>query len=333
MLNPDIQLHFEALNPDALPTSATRDGFGVGIVEAAEHDDRVVALCADVTDSVRLTTFKEKFPDRYVEVGVAEQNMAAIASGLAAAGKRPFIVSYAVFSPGRNWEHIRTTIALNDVPVVVVGMHAGLSVGADGASHQALEDMTLMRVLPNMQVLTPADSEEARKAVHAALKSNKPTYLRCTREKTPVFTTHDTPFLLGGALRLFHPENPRAVLIGVGPIVYDALLVAHELHKRGVPVSVLSIQSLKPMDIPTVLEAVREAGAVVTLEDHQILGGLGGTIAEITAQNTPVPVEMIAVHDRFGQSGTPEELRNEYGLNHEAILRAVTRVIERKNNG
>ncbi len=332
MINPEQQLQFDVCTPEKLELRAVRDGFGQGLVELAGYDERVVVLCADVAESTRVQAFRERFPDRYIEVGVAEQNMAGIASGLAASGKRPFIVSYAVFSPGRNWEQIRTTIALNDVPVVIVGMHAGVSVGEDGATHQALEDITLMRVLPNMRVIVPADAEEARKAVHVSVAQAQPTYLRCARERTPLFTTDLSPFSIGVAEYLYLPEDPDVVLIGAGPILHDAILVACALGTRGVRASVLNVHSIKPMDISRVLEALQHAGAAVTLEDHQILGGLGSTIAEIAVQNRPVPIEMVAVHDRFGQSGKPHELRGEYRLDRAAIEQAVHRVLERKRS-
>ena len=330
MLNVDMHIPENVFDTEALPQRALRDGFGEGIVEVAEHDQRVVVLCADVTESVRLSVFRERFPDRYIDVGVAEQNLAAIAAGLASIGKIPFMVAYAVFSPGRNWEQIRTAIALSELPVKIVGMHTGVSVGPDGATHQALEDITLMRVVPNMHLVVPGDAEEARKAVHAAAGNGKPTYLRMTRQATPVFTTTDTPFVEGRAEYLWRSAEPRVAFIGAGPILYDALLVARALSEEGIGSSVLNVHSVKPMDIERVKEAVRDAGAVVSLEEHQILGGVGGTLAEILVQNDPVPQEMVAVHDRFGQSGTPGELRREYRLDVQAIRDAAHRVLSRR---
>ncbi len=330
MLNSDLHLSFDTLDESKLRLVPMRDGFGRGLVEAGEQDANVVVLCGDLTESTRTLAFKEAFPERYVEVGVAEQNMAALAAGLAAAGKRPVIASFAVFSPGRNWEQVRTTIALNDMPVVIAGHHTGLSAGADGATHQALEDITMMRVLPNMQTIVPADAEEARKAVHAALESKRPTYVRISRDAVPAFTTPESPFEIGRAEYLWHSERAEVALIGAGPILYRALIAARALEEEGIGTSVLNVHSVKPMDIERVLEAVRNAGAVVTLEEHQILGGIGGTIAEITAQNTPIPIEMVAVHDRFGQSGTAGELEAEYRLSTETIIAAVKRVRERK---
>jgi transketolase len=330
MLHEDTHLHFDALNPGKLPESAVRDGFGVGLLEVAAKDERVVVVCADVTQSVRVQAFKDQFPDRYIEVGVAEQNMAGVASGLAAVGKIPFITSFGMFSPGRNWEQIRTTIALNEQPVQVIGHHTGVTVGPDGATHQALEDITLMRVMPNMRVVVPMDAEEARKAVHAMVADPRPTYLRCARNKTPVCTTPETPFSLGSAYYLFRAPDSQLTFIGAGPILYRALLVAEKLMKRGIGSSVLNVHTLKPIGIELVLEAMQESGAVVSVEDHQILGGVGSTLAEIAAQNTPVPIEMVAVHDRFGQSGTADELEEEYKLSRDAIEQAAQRVLSRK---
>jgi transketolase len=283
-----------------------------------------------VSESVRVDAFKKKFPKRYVEVGVAEQNLAGLASGLAQTGKIPFIVTFAVFSPGRNWEQIRTTIALSDVPVKIIGTHTGVGAGADGATHQALEDITLMRVLPNMQLYVPADKEEARKALLASVGNKKPTYIRIARHETPVFTTEDTPFEIGRAEYLWHSKQAQIAFIGAGPLLYDALHVAKRLDAEGIGTSVLNVHSVRPMDMERVKEAARNAGAVVTLEEHQILGGVGGTIAEILVQNDPVPVEMVAVHDRFGQSGKAEELLREYKLDQNAIYDAAKRALGRK---
>jgi len=330
MVNSDLHLHDDLFDRSAVPTAGMRDGFGEGLLEVAAADERVVVLSADVSESVRVDAFKKQYPERYVEVGVAEQNLAGIAAGLANAGKIPFIVTFAVFSPGRNWEQIRTTIALSDLPVKIVGTHAGVGVGPDGATHQALEDITLMRVLPNMTLIVPSDKEEVRKAVHAALATKKPTYIRIARHESPIYTTPDTPFATGKAEYLWHSKKADVALIGAGPILYDALQVAQKLEQEGIGSSVLNVHTVRPMDIERVKEAARNAGAVVTLEEHQILGGVGGTIAEILVQNDPVPVEMVAVHDRFGQSGKAAELLREYKLDEQAIYEAAKRVLARK---
>lgn len=332
MINNQLHLVTDIFETDTLESAPLRDGFGEGVVEAGKQDEKVVVLCADVADSVRATAFKEAFPKRFIEVGVAEQNLATIASGLANYGKVPFIVTYAAFSPGRNWEQIRTTIAIADLPVKIMGMHTGVSVGPDGATHQALEDITLMRVVPNMTIIVPCDKEEARKAVLYAAKNNKPTYVRFTRHKTPVFTTKETPFEVGKAEYLWRSEYPKVAIMGAGPLLYDALQAARILEARGIGTSVLNLHSIKPMDIAKVLEASRDAGAVVTVEEHQILGGVGGTIAEILTQNHPVPQEMVAMHDRFGQSGTSRELLDYYRLNTDGIVEAALKAHARAHS-
>jgi transketolase len=329
MVRSDSKLHEDVLDATKLDLKATRDGFSEGILEAAERDENIVVLSADVSASVRAAEFKKRYPERYIEVGVAEQNLALVASGLANAGKIPFIATYAVFSPGRNWEQIRTTIALADLPVKVVGMHTGVSVGPDGATHQALEDITLMRVVPNMQILVPCDAEEARKAILAAAWNDAPTYVRFTRHGTPVFTTAETPFEPGKAYYLWRSEKPEVAIVGAGPLLYEALQAAHALEAEGIGTSVVNLHSVKPMDIPTLLDAARDAGAVVSVEEHQILGGLGGTVAEVLAQNMPLPQEMVAIHDKFGQSGGADELLEHYGLNTHGIIAAVHRARKR----
>ena len=337
MVNHDAKLS-DTLFTAEVEKKPTRDGFGNGSVEAGEKDAQVVVLCADLADSTRASWFRDTFPDRYVELGVAEQNMAAVASGMAAAGKIPFITSYAAFNPGRNYEQIRTTIALNEMPVKVCGMHAGVSVGPDGATHQMLEDIGLMRMLPNMVVVYPADAEEARKATVAAAFNGKPTYLRFAREKTPVMTTAETPFEIGKAYCMWEPAfaqgsgeaKPDVTILGVGPLLYEALRAAQILEKEGIAVSVINSHTIKPLDSETILNAVRTSGAVVTVEEHQKAGGFGSAVAELLAEHFPVPHEFVAVRDQFGQSGTPEELLTHYALDTNAIIEAVRRVLARK---
>lgn len=308
----------------------TRQGYGEGLVQAGEKDERVVVLCADLTESTRSILFKEKFPERFVEIGVAEQLLATVASGMANYGKIPFISSYAVFSPGRNWEQIRTTIALNDVPVKIAGAHAGISVGPDGATHQQLEDIAMMRAMPNMIVIAPADSIEAKKATFAAAFNKKPTYLRFTREKTPVITSQDSPFEIGRAEILWDGDNPKVAIIACGPLVYQALLAAKELKEHKINVRVINSHTIKPIDKKTILKAAEDCRAIVTIEEHQITGGLGGAVAELVSQNFPVPMKIIGVEDRFGESGQPNELLEKFGLTTEAIIKAVTSVIRMK---
>jgi transketolase len=327
---PDAAKLVQNIFDEKIVRKPTRDGFGTGVTEAGREDERVVVLCADLAESTRAEWFQKEFPDRYIELGVAEQNLAGVAAGLAAYGKIPFIASYAAFNPGRNNEQIRTAIALNDVPVKVCGMHAGVSVGPDGATHQALEDVALMRVIPNMTVIVPCDAEEARKAVRAAAQTGKPCYLRFGRTETPIFTTLDTPFEIGKAHYFWKSEHPQVALMAAGSLVYQTLKAAHELASEGVETSVLNLHSIKPMDIEKVIEAARDARAVVTVEEHQILGGLGSTVAEVLVQNFPVPMEFIGVHDRFGQSGEPAELIEHYGMGVGSIKDAVRRVLGRK---
>lgn len=330
MLNPNLKLNPDTLDPDKLESVPTRNGFGQGLVEAGEQNDQVVALCADLAESTRMHWFQEKFPERYVELGVAEQNLATVGSGMAAAGKIPFIASYATFSPGRNNEQIRSTISLNNQSVKIVGSHAGLSVGPDGATHQALEDIGLMRMQPNMTVIVPADSEEARKATIAAANYDGPVYLRLARAGSPVFTTVDTPFEIGKAQTLYEVENAEVGIIATGALVHEALMAAKELGDEGVHVSVMNLATIKPMDVEAVKDFAQKAGAIVTVEEHQKAGGMGSAIAELLSENNPVPMEMVAVNDQFGQSGTPAELIKHYGLDKESIKERVKKVIARK---
>ncbi len=306
----------------------TRDGFGKGLVDAGEKNEKVVVLCADLAESTRCHWFKEKFPARYIETGVAEQNLATIASGLANYGKIPFIASYAVFSPGRNNEQIRTLVSLSKLPVKIAGAHAGVSVGPDGATHQALEDIALMRVQPNMTVLVPCDAIEARKATLAAAFYDGPVYIRMGREKSPIFTTEKMLFEIGKAIIL--KEGKDATIIGCGALLYRALIAAEELSKEGIDVEVINCHTVKPLDAETILNSVKKTNAVVSVEEHQIAGGLGSAVAEMLAQNFPVPQEFIGVRDHFGESGEPEELIEAFGMGVKYIKEAVFKVIKRK---
>ncbi|KKQ92658.1 MAG: Transketolase, central region [Microgenomates group bacterium GW2011_GWC1_39_7b] len=311
--------------------SPTRNGYGEGLVIAGEKDPNVVVLCADLTESTRSNFFKEKFPGRFVEMGVAEQGMATVAAGMANYGKIPFISSYAAFSPGRNWEQIRTTIALNDVPVKIAGAHAGLTVGPDGATHQMLEDIALMRAMPNMIVIYPADSIEAKKATIAAATNGKPTYIRLAREKTPIVTIEATPFKIGKAEVFWTSKDPQVAIIASGPLLYEALLAAKELTGSH-PVIVLNCHTIKPIDEQTIIHAAKICGAVVTVEEHQIMGGLGGAVAELLSKNIPTPQEFIGMPDCFGESGQPDELLEKYHMKAKDIMEAVKKAIVRKNS-
>ena len=327
MINPKAYLNKKVFDED-VEQAPTRNGYGDGVVEAGKKNKDVVVLCADLTESTRSEDFAETFPERFIEVGVAEQNLASLAAGMALVGKIPFFSSYATFSPGRNNEQIRTTIAINDANCKVVGSHAGISVGADGATHQALEDMALMRTMPNMRVLYPCDALEAKKATMAAAEIKGPVYIRLARAATPVITTEKTPFKFGRA-EIFW-EGKDVTIAACGPLVYEALLAAQQLEKKGISVEVLNIHTVKPLDDKTILTSVRKTKAVVTVEEHQVAAGFGGAIAEILGKNYPVPMEFIGVQDRFGESGEPEELLDAFGLSHPHIIKAVQKVLKRK---
>ncbi len=325
MLNPDARLSAQMFADD-IEKASTRDGFGRGVVEAGKNETNVVVLSADLKESTRAEWFEKEFPDRYIEIGVAEQNMATVAAGLAAVGKVPFITSYAAFSPGRNYEQIRTTIALNDVPVKVCGMHAGISVGPDGATHQMLEDLAMMRALPNMIVLNPADAEEGRKATIAAANNGKPTYLRFGRAPVPVFTTPETPFAIGKALTLWKGDKPKVALLTTGPLAYEALLAARALHAEQIETLVLHFATVKPLDAAALLTAAKSVKAVITVEEHQVAGGFGSAVAEYLGSAYPTRVERVGMRDQFGQSGEPEELMDHYGLSAPHLIELAKRL-------
>ena len=330
MINPKLKLS-EKIFKKNVDMDPTRKGYGEGLVVAGEKDERIVVLCADLTESTRSILFKEKFPNRFVEIGVAEQALATIAAGMANYGKIPFISSYAAFSPGRNWEQIRTTIALNDVPVKIAGAHAGLTVGPDGATHQMLEDIAIMRAMPNMIVISPCDANEARKATVEAAKNGKPTYIRFAREKTPVFTTDDTPFKVGRAETFWDSNDPQVTIIGTGPLLYEALIAARDLAKSKIESLVINCHTIKPIDERAIIKAAKLTGCVVTVEEHQINGGLGSAVAEVLSKNYPVPMEFVGMPDSFGESGEPDELLTKYHMKAKDIVEACKRVIERKD--
>ncbi|MFA6273163.1 MAG: transketolase C-terminal domain-containing protein [Candidatus Paceibacterota bacterium] len=329
---------------------STRAGFGEGLVLAGEKDERVVALTANLKESVCMSAFAEKFPERFFDVGVAEQNLVGVASGLAAMDKIPFIGSFAIFSPGRNWEQIRTTICYNNQPVKIVGSHSGLSASLDGGSHQMLEDIALTRVLPNMIVLSPCDAIEAKKMVVAAAEIDKPVYIRLSRAETPIITSEEAPFEIGEAEIIFQKkrsdlsekrlnlkseerfnlEESEIGIIATGTMVYRALLAAKELKETGIGVSVINLSTIKPLDEKAIIKLAGETGAIVTVEEHQIAGGMGSAVAELLAEKLPTPIEFIGVRDQFGQTGKYEELINLYGLNILQIKQAVRRVLKRK---
>lgn len=309
---------------------STRDGIGEGLVLKGQTNDQVVVLTADLKESTRVNFFSEKFPERFFDCGVAEQSLITIASGMANYGKIPFVTSFAIFSPGRTWEQIRTTVCLNDVPVKIIGSHAGLSAGLDGGNHQALEDIALMRSLPNMIVVVPADAIEAKKAVIEAAGNRKPTYIRVEREVTTLFTTEKTPFKIGRAEILWETKSPQVAIFVCGPLVHEALLAAKELDNKGIETLVINNHTVKPIDERVIIRAAKTTGAVVTVEEHQVAGGMGSAVAEVLAKNFPVPIEFIGMEDSFGESGTYEELKKKYGLTKEKIIEAVKRAISRK---
>lgn len=298
-----------------------RAGFGRGLVIAGQQNENVVAACADLTDSTKMNGFAEAFPERFIEIGIGEQNLVTVGAGLAAMGKIPFVSSYAAFSPGRNWEQIRTTICLNDRAVKVVGSHAGVSVGPDGATHQVLEDIALMRALPNMVVIAPGDSVEAEKATLAMAADARPNYLRLAREATPVFTTPDTPFEIGKAY-VFAPGKD-VTIIATGSMTYQALVAADMLKNDGISAEVVHVPTIKPLDAATILASVEKTGAVVTAEEAQVTGGLGGAIAELLSEELPTQMIRIGVRDHFGESGEPQQLLEHFGLTAAHIAMAV----------
>ncbi len=315
-------------DPAAVKQVPTRNGFGTGLIEAGERDKNVIAICADLSESVRMEAFKKRFPGRYVAIGVAEQLLVAMAAGLASTGKIPFIASYAMFNPGRSWEQVRTTMALNETNVKIAGAHAGVSVGPDGATHQAIEDIAIMRVIPKMLVVVPCDANQTHKATLAVAEKFGPTYLRFGRAESAVITTEATPFELGKA-QTFRDGGDVAI-VACGILVYTALIAAGELAKDGIECRVVNNHTIKPMDEAAVVAAAADCGAVVTVEEHQVQGGMGSRVAEILAERHPVPIEFVGVHDRFGQSGSPQELIEEYGMGSSAIAAAVKRALARK---
>lgn len=306
-----------------------RKGFGEGLLLAGEKDERIVGLCADLTESTQMHLFRDRFPKRFVQIGVAEQNLATVASGMAAMGKLPFISSYAMFSPGRNWEQIRTTICYNDRPVVIAGSHAGVSVGPDGGTHQATEDIALTRVIPRMTVVVPCDAIEAKKATLALAKLNRPAYIRLARENTPIITTEATPFEIGQSQVFYSPRDAlgkKAGIIACGALVYNAMRAAKELEKDGIGVMVMNLATIKPLDKEAVIAFAKENGRLVTLEEHQVAGGMGSAVAELLSSEYPTLLKRMGVNDLFGQSGKPEELLEHYGLGVSHIKETVKKL-------
>lgn len=333
MLNTDLKLNPKLFNKD-VEQIPVRNGYGEGLVVLGEQDPNVVVLSADLTESTKAEEFAKKYPERFFEMGVAEQNMAAIAAGLAVSGKTAFISSYATFSPGKNWETIRTTIIYNDANVKIAGHHAGIMTGPDGATHQATEDIASIRAWPNIKIFVPCDAVEAKKATIKAGKIKGPVYIRFSRDKTPVMTTEDTPFEAGKIQVFWNPpaggEKPQVVIFGTGYLLYQGLLAAKELEQEGITVLVANVSTIKPLGEQEVADLAKQTGAVVTVEDHQAAGGLGGAIAEALARTAPTPMEFIGLRDVFGESGKPSELIKKYKMDKDAIIEAVKKAISRK---
>lgn len=319
------------LNPNIFAKTvdklSNRAGFGESVLTAGNQNPNIVVLTADLTESTKVDGFKAKFPERFIQIGVAEQNMAGIAAGLALAGKIPFMTSYGVFSPGRNWDQIRISICYSNANVKIIGSHGGIAAGPDGATHQALEDIAITRVLPNMTVLVPADYLEAKKATLAAANHLGPVYIRLTREETPQITTEQTPFEIGKAEVWI--EGKDAVIIACGPIIYEALLAAKTLKdQHNLFCGVINCATIKPLDKETILQATKDVPLVVTLEDHQIIGGLGSTVAELLSENQPTKLIRMGIYDTFGESGTPQELREKYGLTSNIIAQKISGMLQ-----
>lgn len=331
-LNSKLNLRSGIFSDKKQEVKATRDGYGEGLLEIGEKNMNIVALSADLAGSTRAQGFKEKFSERFVQVGVAEQNLATVAAGLGISGKIPFISSFSAFSPGRNWEQIRTTIAYNNSNVKIAGSHAGFSPGPDGATHQAMEDIATMRSIPNMRVFVPCDAEEAKKITIASANIIGPTYIRLSRDATPLITTEKTPFIPERMDKLWESKNPDALIVSCGVMVYESLLAAQLLKEEGIEVVVLNAHTIKPLDDKTLIKEALKAGAVVTAEEHSVIGGLGGAVAEVVVKNNPLPMELVGVQDTFGESGDSKDLRKKYGLTAEDVVKATKKVISRKKS-
>jgi transketolase len=324
MINPNL------FSKNKTETKSPRDGYGQGLLEVGRKIPEVVVFTADLSESTRAIYFAKEFPQRFFECGVAEQGMVTAASGIASYGKIPFACSFSAFSPGRTWEQIRTTIALNDVPVVIAGLFVGVSVGPDGATHQMLEDISLMRSMPNMIVLAPADYNASVKIVEIAARSGKPVYLRVPRVELPEIYTTGAEFKIGGSNVVWEDNKSEVVILSHGTMLYESLVAAKLLNKKSKAVTVIDCYSIKPLDESVILEHCQNAGCVVVAEEHQLSGGLGSAVSELFSQNTPLPVEYVSVEDSFGQSGQPQELLSHYGLTAENIYKKAVRVINRK---
>lgn len=330
MLNQNLKLNTKIFNND-VQLKSTRSGFGDGLLLAGGNDERIVALTADLTESTKMSLFAERFPNRFFNVGIAEQNLASVASGLAIRNKIPFIASFGIFNPGRNWEQIRTNICYNNRPVKIAGTHTGLSASSDGGSHQALEDIAITRVLPNMTVIVPCDYIEAKKATMLISQNANPTYLRLARNDTPIITTEETPFEIGKAQIVFMPEHglSQIGIIASGPILYRAILAAKELENRGIKAKIMNLSTIKPLDEKAIIELARETKIIMTCEEHQIIGGVGSAVSECLSKNYPIHIEMIGINDKFGRSGTTDELEKYYEVDKDSIVKKVLKILNK----
>lgn len=306
----------------------TRVGFGHGLVDLGDKDERIVVLVGDLMESTNVNFFAEKYPSRFIQVGVAEQNMALVAAGLSLIGKIPFFSTYGAFAAYRCLDMIRITLCYSNANVKIGGAHGGISVGPDGATHQAMEEISILRSIPNMRLIVPCDYWETRKATLAAAAVEGPVYIRFGREPVPVVTDESTPFVLGKAN--VYREGTDVAIIACGTQVYEALVAADALASEGISCRVIDMHTIKPIDREAILKAARECGAIVTAEEHQVMGGLGGAVAEVVVSQHPVPMEFVAVMGRFGQSGKPDELMAAFGLKSKDHIAAVKRVLKRK---
>ncbi len=312
-----------------MPTlKATRDGFGEALVELGNTNKNVIVLSADLTASTRANWFRDKYPERFVDFGVAEQDMISTAAGFALCGKIPFACTFGVFASGRAWDQIRVSVCYMNLNVKIAGTHGGISVGPDGASHQALEEVTLMRVLPNMTVIVPCDSEEARLATLAAASRPGPVYLRLGREPCPVITEYKEPFKIGAAFVL--RDGTDLSIIANGIMVHEALKAHEALKEQGITARVINLPTVKPIDKEEIIKAARQTGAIVTAEEHTVVGGMGSAVAEVLAENFPAPVKMVGMKDRFGESGEALELMKYFGLTADGIVKSALEVLKLK---
>ena len=329
MLNDELYLNKNMFS-ESVEKRATREGYGDELVALGGENNDIVVLTADLSESTKVDQFQEKYPDRFFECGIAEQSMVAVAAGFGVNGKRAFSSSYATFSPGKNWETIRTTVAYNDSDVKIAGHHAGLMTAQDGATHQALEDIALMRVLPNMRVLCPCDYYEAMRVTKVAGENYGPFYLRFTREATPIITTESTPFNLGENYSYWVSEKPQCVIFATGYTLYYALLAASILKKEGIELEVINLASIKPINKDFVISRVKNVGRVLTVEDHQVACGIGSLIAEILSQECPSFMEFVGMHDQFGESGTSKELISKYGIDEKGIIKSIYKLLKKQ---